>query len=249
VIPLTASSENKSSSGRNDENREEPLVPETSFGSESVPEGQRPVNEYLQMVRQPMFDWADRESGNVGLLSRLVLLYVAVFALVCYPIAGATFTEDGYLLQKITSANVGALLLIVFVLLRLYSGWAYIGSRLTSKHIEYEETGWYDGYFQLKTENEKRRDKFLYDSKVKPVIDRVKSFTVIAGVLWLGSVFLFNVALAQNPIFDEYDPGLLNQLQYDDKLAEQAAANSPNQPTYCNNRYYRAIANGGQGCK
>jgi hypothetical protein len=29
--------------------------------------------------------------------------------------------------------------------LRLYLGWAYIGNRLFSATVEYEETGWYDG--------------------------------------------------------------------------------------------------------
>lgn len=55
-----------------------------------------------------------------------------------FPIAGATFTQDGYLLQKIASSNVGTLGLVLLLLIRLYSGWGYAGSRLQSKVIEYE---------------------------------------------------------------------------------------------------------------
>ena len=40
--------------------------PETSFGSEVVPEGQRPVNEYLNMKSAPLFDWASQETGTKG---------------------------------------------------------------------------------------------------------------------------------------------------------------------------------------
>lgn len=58
-----------------------------------------------------------------------------------FPIAGATFTQSGYLLQKIAASNVGTLGLIVVVLVRLFSGWGYVGARLQSKVIEYEETG------------------------------------------------------------------------------------------------------------
>lgn len=37
---------------------------ETSFGAEAVPEGQRPVNEYLDLTRAPLFDWASEETGT-----------------------------------------------------------------------------------------------------------------------------------------------------------------------------------------
>jgi len=55
-----------------------------------------------------------------------------------FPIAGATFTQDGFLLQKIAASNVGTLGLVLMLLVRIYSGWGYAGSRLQSKVIEYE---------------------------------------------------------------------------------------------------------------
>jgi hypothetical protein len=99
----------------------------------------------------------------------------------CFPIAGATFTEDGYLIQKLASANVGAAFVIFFLLIRLYSGWGFVGSRLQSKVIEYEETGWYDGNVQMKSESERARDLFLYRKSVKPVVDRIKVATLGTG--------------------------------------------------------------------
>ncbi len=116
--------------------------PTTTFGAEAVPEEQRPANEYLDLISAPFFDWADKPSGSKELSVRLSLLYVTIFALVCWPISGATFTVDGYLFHRILSSNVGALGFILIFCLRLYSGWSYIGSRLKSKEIEYEETGW-----------------------------------------------------------------------------------------------------------
>jgi len=224
------------------------LVPKTSFGAEAVPEGQRPVNEYLELLRLPFFGWASEESGNKGLLIRLVAVYAVVFAAVCYPISGATFTQEGYLLQKIAASNVGALLLLLVLMVRLYSGWGYVGARLRSKYIEYEETGWYDGDIEEKTEVEKKRDQFLYQSNVKPVEDRLKTFTLAIGGLWVAACICFNVALKSKPVFDEYDPAMLERLRYDDKLAGVAAQQSYGKPTYCDSRYYRAVA-GGAGCK
>ena len=166
----------------------------------------------------------------------------------CVPHTYTAFTQEGYLLQKVTASNVGALLLVIVLLIRLYSGWGYVGSRLTAKVYDYEETGWYDGDVEYKTEAEQKRDRFLFNDKVKPVVERLKLFTLSAGGLWVASVIAFNVSLSYKPVFDEYDPAMLERLRYDDKLADTAAYNSAGKPTYCDNRYYRAIANGGQGC-
>ena len=150
-------------------------------------------------------------------------------------------------MQKLASANVGALFVVLALLLRLYSGWGFVGSRLQSKIIEYEETGWYDGNFEKKTEAERARDMFLYRKEVKPVEDRLKTASLVVGGLLVASCIGLNVLMSAKPMFDQYSPELLKALQADDKLAEVAASNSGGKPTYCDNRYYRAIANGGQG--
>eukprot|EP00584_Thalassiosira_punctigera_P007203 CAMPEP_0172535162 /NCGR_PEP_ID=MMETSP1067-20121228/7286_1 /TAXON_ID=265564 ORGANISM="Thalassiosira punctigera, Strain Tpunct2005C2" /NCGR_SAMPLE_ID=MMETSP1067 /ASSEMBLY_ACC=CAM_ASM_000444 /LENGTH=299 /DNA_ID=CAMNT_0013320067 /DNA_START=33 /DNA_END=932 /DNA_ORIENTATION=+ len=222
--------------------------PSTTFGAENVPIDQRPSNEYLNLIQQPTFGWASQESGDAGLVLRLGVIYAALFFLVCYPISGATYINEGYFLQKLTSSNVGALSVVFVLVLRLYSGWGYIGSRLQSKVIEYEETGWYDGDFEEKSDAEKARDLFLYRSNVKPVEERLKKFALGVGGAWVASCVALNVAASSNPIFDQYDPGMLKKLSYDDKVAEVVMRESNGRPTYCENRYYRAVANGGQGC-
>jgi hypothetical protein len=92
------------------------ILPKTAFGSEAVPEGQRPINEFLDLQRAPLFGWAALETPQF--LLRLGIVYAVVFGAVCYPIAAATFTQEGYLLQTLVSANVGALSLILMLLLR-----------------------------------------------------------------------------------------------------------------------------------
>ena len=228
------------------EDKFETIIPETSFGAEAVPEAQRPVNEYLDISRQPLFGWP--ATGSQGFLVRLGIMYAAVFAIVCYPIAGATYTQEGYLLQKIAASNVGAMSLMGVLMIRIYSGWGYLKTRLTSKVIEYEETGWYDGDIELKTEAEMKRDRFLYKDKVQPVVERVKTASLGIGALWVASIVAFNAASQVKPFFDQYDVTMLEKLSYDEKLANAAAQSSGGKPAYCDSRYYRAIANGGQGC-
>ena len=67
------------------------------------------------------------------------------------------------------------------------------------------------------------------------------------GALWIASCVGLNVAFNTKPVFNEYDPEMLKTLNYDDKKASVAAELSNGRPTYCDSRYYRAVANGGQG--
>jgi hypothetical protein len=220
----------------------------TSFGAENVPLDFRPSNEYINLINQPTFNWATTENGgDVGLLLRLLVTYIAFFIIVCYPISGATYINDGYIVQKLTASNVGAISVIFILVLRLYSGWGYIGSRLQSKVIEYEVTGWYDGEVEEKSDTEKARDLFLYRSNVAPVEERLRKFCYGVGSLWIASCLAFNVATSVNPIFNQYDPNMLEKLAYDDKIAGIVQSQSNGRPTYCDSRYYRAVAGAAPG--
>ena len=70
----------KASSDSSDEDGDS-LTPLTSFGAEVVPEGQRPVNEYLDMRRSPLFGWASEEVGTQG-VSRFVFQQVEWCAMI-----------------------------------------------------------------------------------------------------------------------------------------------------------------------
>lgn len=47
-------------------NEKEDYLPEISFGAEVVPDGQRPVNEYLDLIKAPLFDWGSNDVGGNG---------------------------------------------------------------------------------------------------------------------------------------------------------------------------------------
>jgi Conserved in the green lineage and diatoms 27 len=143
---------------------------------------------------------------------------------------------------------VGAAGVVLALLVRLYTGWNYVGDRLRSTTIEYEETGWFDGDVETKTLSEQKRDKFLYQSEVRPVVDRLKALTMGGAAIFAASVVGCNAALTAKPVFNQYDPEILEQLRYDEKLAEKAAYESTGKPTYCDSRYYRAVAGGAPGC-
>ena len=43
------------------------------------------------------------------------------------------------------TVSSGIFFVVTLVVVRLYLGWAYVGNRLLSATVKYEETGWYDG--------------------------------------------------------------------------------------------------------
>jgi hypothetical protein len=43
------------------------------------------------------------------------------------------------------SGTLGALAVVAAAVVRIYLGWAYVGNRLLSAAVEYEETGWWAG--------------------------------------------------------------------------------------------------------
>ena len=47
-------------------NEKEDYLPESQFGAEVVPEGQRPINEYMDMTQAPLFGWASNDVGTSG---------------------------------------------------------------------------------------------------------------------------------------------------------------------------------------
>ena len=57
-------------------------ISSTSFGADNVPVEQRPSNEYLNLISQPLFGWASQEIGDQGLGIRLAVTYAAFFVVV-----------------------------------------------------------------------------------------------------------------------------------------------------------------------
>lgn len=47
--------------------------------------------------------------------------------------------------KRILGAVSSGILVVTLAVVRMYLGWAYVGNRLLSATVEYEETGWYDG--------------------------------------------------------------------------------------------------------
>ncbi|KAK7406478.1 hypothetical protein VNO78_08105 [Psophocarpus tetragonolobus] len=236
-----------------------------------VPFEQRPVNEYSSLKNGILYSWGELGSGSFFL--RLGGLWLALFTVLGGPIAAASFSPSKEPLRFILAAGTGTLFIVSLIVLRIYLGWSYVGDRLLSAVIPYEESGWYDGQMWVKPPEILARDRLLGSYKVKPVIKLLKQTLVGTGALLVTGVMLFIFATPVenflrttfttedikstvqapkvNTKFNLRKEELLKlpeEVITDDDLAAAAAEAADGRPVYCRDRYYRALA-GGQYCK
>ncbi|PIN00572.1 hypothetical protein CDL12_26923 [Handroanthus impetiginosus] len=234
-----------------------------------VPFEQRPVNEYSSLKDETLYSWADLGPGSFFL--RLGGLWLVAFTVLGLPVAAASFNPSKDPLHFVLAASTGTLFLVSLIVLRIYLGWSYVGDRLLSAVIPYEESGWYDGQMWVKPPEILARDRLLGSYKVKPVIKLVKQTLVGTGALLVAAVSLFIFATPVQDFFHStftQKPSDLSasnistkfnirkeellrlpvEVMSDDDLATAAAEAADGRPVYCRDRYYRALA-GGQYCK
>lgn len=242
---------------------------DTSFEID-VPADQRPANELAALKEGPLYSWA--QLSPVDFAIRLGGVWLMFFVLLGGPIASASFEPTREPLRFALAGGAGALFAVAVIILRLYLGWSYVGNRLLSAVVPYEETGWYDGQLWVKPPEVLARDRLLGAYQVKPVMDRLKQTLLgAAALLATATLSLFLLAphqdsetavvftprrssaqaLAGNNKVEIRKEDLLNlpiEIMDDDELAAAAAAAAKGRPVYCTDRFYRALA-GGQYCK
>lgn len=154
-----------------------------------VPFEQRPVNEYSSLKDGPLYSWG--ELSPQSFFIRLGGLWLVTFTVLGVPVAAASFNPSREPLRFVLAAGTGTLFLVSLIVLRIYLGWSYVGDRLLSAVIPYEESGWYDGQMWVKPPEILARDRLLGSYKVKPVVALLKQTLVGTGALLVAAVFLF----------------------------------------------------------
>ncbi|GAB2290874.1 hypothetical protein Dimus_025139 [Dionaea muscipula] len=109
-----------------------------------VPVDQQPINEYQNLSTSLPFSWASDDASQYT--TRLFVTGLSFALLLGLPVSwvGATGSILDPLRLVLGSASTG-LFVVTLAVVRMYLGWAYVGNRLLSATVEYEETGWYDG--------------------------------------------------------------------------------------------------------
>lgn len=144
-----------------------------------VPSEQRPLNEYQDLQESWFFRW--------GLLDvptyyrKMVWVWVWSW-LVTGPVVAASLPPAKYPAKFVLVGAIAALLLPALALLRLYLGWSYINSRLTSTSVFYEESGWYDGQTWSKPPEAIAQDQLVATYQVQPILVRLQKTLIGLGL-------------------------------------------------------------------
>lgn len=182
--------------------RNNSIPPESSeTGDCPVPLDQQPINEYKALSNSFPFSWASADL--VEYTSRLCVTGASIALFVGLPVAwfGSVAPESNPL-TPIMAAISSGFLVVTLAVVRMYLGWAYVGNRLLSATVEYEETGWYDGQIWVKTAEVLARDRLLGSFSVKPVLNRLKNTLVaLATSLFICILILVNSETNQKDKF------------------------------------------------
>ncbi|KAH6792374.1 YCF36 [Perilla frutescens var. hirtella] len=158
-----------------------------------VPAEQQPINEFQSLSNSFPFSWA---SSDVVEYSSRLFATGACFALfVGLPVSWlGSIRPESEPVRLVFGSAASGLFFVILAVVRMYLGWAYVGNRLLSATVEYEETGWYDGQIWVKTAEVLARDRLLGSFSVKPVLGRLKNTLV-----FLGTSLLMCIAILSNP--------------------------------------------------
>ena len=136
-----------------------------------VPTEQQPLNEFLELKESGFFQWGLLEL--LPYLRRLLWLWMWGWA-IAGPVAASSFSPTRHLTQFLLLGAAGATLLPALNLVRLYLGWNYINSRLSSPTVFYEESGWYDGQSWTKPPQALTQDRLIVTYQVQPILKRIR---------------------------------------------------------------------------
>jgi hypothetical protein len=152
-----------------------------------VPQKQRPINEYMELVQSNFFNWPTQKEE--GLRQKLIQSFGFIF-IFCFPFLNLFFKLNQSF-SRLVLVNAGCTtFFLLLVLLRLFLAWTYIQKRLYSPSIFYEESGWYDGRIWIKSKNILVQDRFIYTYQVLPTLRKLKKALILTLALLFSLFFL-----------------------------------------------------------
>jgi hypothetical protein len=143
-----------------------------------VPTEQQPLNEYEQLKSSWLF--RDSVASGRNYLTKIFWIWGWSWV-VAGPVAAASFPPHKHLAHFLLCSAAGASVGVVLILVRLYLGWYYVGDRLRSQTVFYEESGWYDGQTWTKPQEVIARDRLIFTYEIKPILQRLQ--TTFAGLV------------------------------------------------------------------
>jgi hypothetical protein len=144
----------------------------------SIPQNQKPINEYIEIKENKFFNWS---LFSEKFFLRQILLLHSFFFLICFFL---TFSLDKNL-------SLITLILIFFSVLILYFIWENLNRKLVTARLTYEESSWFDSELWEKETFLLRNDRLISYFKLKPLKKRILRVMIFQSLLILILNFTF----------------------------------------------------------
>lgn len=221
------------------------------FFQKDVPEFQQPLVQLAEIRSQRFFDWADDDEK---LKEKLINLYLGIMVFASLPISFVTFHELPRELPNLfAAANIGTFTLMLAFVLRLRVGWGFVSKRLEEKTTYYEAQG--RGLVGRKEKETLLRDRLVREQEVLPRTRRLALATfaltgaVGASVVAGDAISALNPVFTVKPFIGDDARALEERFKNDNEFAavqqRRALERGNNKPTYCDDRYRKILAGGG----
>jgi uncharacterized membrane protein YbhN (UPF0104 family) len=136
-----------------------------------VPKEQRPINEYCELIQSTFFSLPlNKERIFQEKVGRVLFFFFLFF----FPFSFFFDVKNTSFLTLFLLSLVLSLLSLFLVLLRLFLAWNYIEKRLYNPTIFYEESGWYDGRYWIKSKNILVQDRLIHAYQVLPSLKKLQ---------------------------------------------------------------------------
>lgn len=144
----------------------------------SIPEDQKPMNEYLETKENIFLNWSSSNPKRYKkILFFIVFLLFITNALLYFYFENPFFKQKNNILLLIFNSTFNFFFLfLLFFILR----WRELNLRFETSRLFYEESSWFDGQIWEKPSFLLKNDRFISKLKIFPIIKRIfKTFLKI----------------------------------------------------------------------
>nr|WDA99231.1 hypothetical protein GAYEhsy245_016 [Galdieria yellowstonensis]WDA99421.1 hypothetical protein GAYE_10879_016 [Galdieria yellowstonensis] len=155
-----------------------------------VPINQQPLEEYSILIKSKRIFWSLLLINTINKqkcihFCLLIVLINTLFFIISQNLNLDFFFKFFYLI-------ILSLLVLLIITLKLYLDFSYIGKRLVSAIIDYEESGWYNGQKWVKSPKSLIKERIIAVYKIQPIIDKIKILLTTLS-LTISALFFFKI--------------------------------------------------------
>ena len=155
-----------------------------------VPEDQKPINEYINIKENDLFNWVTFSPKKYAEKIRNLFFTCFLGSIFLIELFISNSTDLFYLFFLNFLLSTFFFCLFIFLIL---IRWIEIKNKFNSTRLFYEEASWYDGQIWEKPFELIKNDKLLSSQKIEPIIQRVTNLLSLFLSLFLILFFIFQI--------------------------------------------------------